>query len=105
MGVGDGVTVAGADADGDVEGVGVGVGVGDGDGFGDVVGVVAGVGEEQVTRAPLVVLKAGTLSGPGPWLLKYRASGTTMMPTITVRTKVTAPHSRRTKSMFTKGEV
>ena len=37
----------------------------------------------------------------GPWLVKYSASGTTMMPTSTVRTNETAPHSRRKTAQFT----
>ena len=51
------------------------------------------------------VLAGGMVSGPGPWLAKYRASGTTTMPTMTVTMKVTAPHSRRTKAQFTSEEV
>jgi len=46
----------------------------------------------------------GTETGAGPWLVKYSASGTTIMPTITVSTKVTAPHSRLTNAQFTSGE-
>jgi hypothetical protein len=43
------------------------------------------------------------LTGLGPWLAKYRATGTTMMPTITVRTNVTAPHSLRMNWAFIAG--
>jgi hypothetical protein len=70
------------------------------------LGEVLGVG---VVRAPLAadvaVLDGGRTSGPGPWLAKYRASGTTIMPRMTVKMKVTAPHSRRTKTQFTRDEV
>ena len=40
----------------------------------------------------------------GPWLVKYSASGTTMMPTSTVSTNVTAPHSLRKTDQFTSAE-
>jgi len=40
----------------------------------------------------------------GPWLVKYSASGTTMMPTRTVNTNVTAPHSLRRTDQFTSAE-
>jgi hypothetical protein len=43
------------------------------------------------------------LTGLGPWFAKYSATGTTMMPTTTVSTNVTAPHSRRTNSAFIAG--
>lgn len=52
----------------------------------------------------LAMVMFGTETGAGPWLVKYRASGTTIMPTITVSTKVTAPHSLRTKAQFTSDE-
>jgi hypothetical protein len=45
------------------------------------------------------------MTGPGPWFAKNNASGTTIMPTITVTMKVTAPHSFRTKAQFTRDEV
>jgi hypothetical protein len=44
----------------------------------------------------------GRLTGAGRWLPKYSARGTITMPMATVRTKVTAPHSRRTKDQLTK---
>ena len=76
------------------------------------LGLLVGLGEvlgEGVVRAPLAaedaVLGGGRTSGPGPWLAKYSARGTTTMPTRTVRMKVTAPHSRRTKAQFTRDEV
>jgi hypothetical protein len=72
---------------------------------------LAGVGEgEGLVGTPLaigllVTGMFGTESGPGPWLLKYRARGTTIMPTMTVSTKVTAPHSRLTKAQLTSREL
>lgn len=57
-----------------------------------------------LARALLTVGVVVTGTGLGPWLVKKRASGTTTMPTMTVNTKVTAPHSRRTKLQFTSGE-
>jgi hypothetical protein len=73
-----------------------------GEGDGDFVGLGVGVGlATLLERALLVVLTPGVTIGPGPWLAKYRASGTTIMPAITVRTKVTAPHSRRSTDQFT----
>ena len=50
-------------------------------------------------EVPMIVV----LTGLGPWFAKYRATGTTMMPTTTVRTNVTAPHSRRMNSPFKAG--
>jgi L-rhamnose isomerase len=55
--------------------------------------------------APDEMLGGVTITGPGPWLAKKSASGTTTMPTMTVTIKVTAPHSRRTKAQFTRDEV
>jgi hypothetical protein len=72
--------------------------------LGEVEGddVFAGVAvRAPLTRALLTVVMLGTVTGPGPWFAKYSASGTTMMPTITARMKVTAPHSLRTKAQFT----
>jgi hypothetical protein len=46
----------------------------------------------------------GAAIAAGPWFVKYSASGTTMMPTMTVNTKVTAPHSRRRTDQFTSAE-
>jgi hypothetical protein len=72
---------------------------------------LAGVGEGVgLVRTPLaigllVMGVVGTESGPGPWLLKYRVRGTTIMPTMTVSTKVTAPHSRLTKVQLTSREL
>ena len=73
-----------------------------GEGDGDFVGLGVGVGlATLLERALLVVLTPGVTIGPGPWLAKYSASGTTIMPAITVRTNVTAPHSRRSTDQFT----
>ena len=73
-----------------------------GEGDGDFVGLGVGVGlATLLERALLVVLTPGVTIGPGPWLAKYRASGTTIMPAIPVRTKVTAPPSRRSTDQFT----
>jgi hypothetical protein len=47
----------------------------------------------------------GTETGLGPWFAKYRATGTTMMPTMTASTKVTAPHSRLKKAQLTSREL
>jgi hypothetical protein len=57
-----------------------------------------------LARALLEVDRFGTETGVGVVLVKYRASGTTIMPTMTVRTNVTAPHSRRMNAQFTSGE-
>src|SRR2546427_2463175 len=46
----------------------------------------------------------GVATAPGPWLAKYRASGTTIIPAMTVSTNVTAPHSRRSTAQFTSGK-
>jgi len=46
----------------------------------------------------------GTATALGPAFAKYRAKGTTIMPTMTVRTNVTAPHSRLKKAMLTSRE-
>jgi hypothetical protein len=46
----------------------------------------------------------GTATAFGPVLAKYRASGTTIMPTMTASTKVTAPHSRLRKAQLTRRE-
>jgi hypothetical protein len=96
-----------ADTDGDADGECDGDGDGDGECAGDPVGVADedAEGEAVAQRALEAVLEGGSLSGPGPTLAKNRASGTTTMPRTTVSTKVTAPHSRRTKAQFTKREV
>ena len=46
----------------------------------------------------------GPATGLGPTFVKKSATGTTTMPMSTVSTKVTAPHSRRTKAQLTSGE-
>jgi hypothetical protein len=73
---------------------------------GDAEGLGVGVG---VVRTPLaigllVTGTVGTATALGPWFAKYNASGTTIMPTMTVSTKVTAPHSRLTKAQLTRRE-
>jgi hypothetical protein len=52
----------------------------------------------------LEVVVLGTWMGAGAAFAKYSASGTTIMPTSTVTTNVTAPHSRRRTAQFTSGE-
>jgi hypothetical protein len=52
-------------------------------------------------RALLVVDMTGVAIAPGDTLAKTRASGTTIMPAMTVSTKVTAPHSPRKAAQFT----
>jgi len=54
-----------------------------------------------VARALLEVGRPGVVTAAGPVLAKKSASGTTIMPATTVRTKVTAPHSRRRTAQFT----
>jgi hypothetical protein len=82
---------------------------------GDGVGLLAGDGDGVLEGVPLgegvahaIGLAAtgtfGIATAFGLWLAKYRASGTTIMPTMTVRTKVTAPHSRLTKAQLTSRE-
>lgn len=51
-----------------------------------------------------LVVTGGAAIAAGPWFVKYKANGTTMMPTMTVNTKVTAPHSRRRTDQFTSAE-
>jgi len=58
----------------------------------------------SLALAALAVVTGGAAIAAGPWLAKYSASGTTMMPTITVKTKVTAPHSFRRTAQFTSAE-
>ena len=74
-------------------------------GLGDGLGVRAGVDVRAGLAALEAVVEGGITTGPGPWLAKKSASGTTTMPTTTVTMKVTAPHSRRTKAQFTRREV
>jgi hypothetical protein len=78
-----------------------GVGEGDADGVGDGVGVV----RTPLADGLLVIGMTGTGTGPGAWLAKYSARGTTIIPTMTVSTKLTAPHSRLTKAQFTSREL
>src|ERR1700686_5379381 len=46
----------------------------------------------------------GGAIAPGPWLANYSAMGTIIMPTMTVRTNVTAPHSFCRTDQFTSAE-
>jgi hypothetical protein len=69
------------------------------------VGDADGVGLRTPLACGLLVMGTfETETGPGPWFAKYRARGTTIMPTMTVTTKVTAPHSRLTKAQLTSRE-
>jgi hypothetical protein len=84
-------------------GDGVGLLAGDGDGVFEGVPLGEGVGLAQAIGLA-VTGTLGTGTAAGPTLVKYRASGTTIMPTMTVRTKVTEPHSRLTNAQLTSGE-
>ncbi len=85
---------------GDYVGVAEGDAVGDADGDGDgdraplAAGLTTGVGVAMI----------GVATGVGAWFVKKSASGTMIMPTMTVSTNVTAPHSRRMNAQFTSGE-
>lgn len=58
-----------------------------------------------LARALLATQIVGVVAAAlGPWLRKYSERGTTIMPTITVSTKVIAPHSRRTNAQVTSAE-
>jgi hypothetical protein len=81
--------------------VGFGVGLFAGDG--EAVGLGEGVGLAHAIGL-LVIGTVGTAIAFGPVLAKYRASGTTIMPTMTASTKVTAPHSRLMKAQLTRRE-
>ena len=83
---GDGVGLLAGDGDGVLEGVPLGEGVG------HAIGLA-------------VTGTFGTATALGPRLAKYSASGTTIMPMMTVNTKVTAPHSRLTKAQLTSREL
>jgi len=79
------------------------VGLGEAVRLADAVGLgeAAGLGD-----AALAALADGAAMAPvgapdDPWLPSRKASGTTIAPRSTVRTKVTAPHSRRRKDRFT----
>jgi hypothetical protein len=63
-----------------------------------------GLGCTPLARGLLVTGIVGTDTAVGFWLAKYRARGTTIMPTMTVSTKVTAPHSRLKKAQLTRRE-
>jgi len=58
----------------------------------------------ELALALLAVGMLGVTMAPGPRLAKYSASGTTIMPTMTVSTKVTAPHSLCRTAQFTSAE-
>jgi hypothetical protein len=70
------------------------------EGLGDGVGVVC----TPLARGLLVMGTVGTATAFGPLLANYRASVTTIMPTMTASTKVTAPHSRLMKAQLTRRE-
>jgi hypothetical protein len=57
-----------------------------------------------LARALLAAGEGGVVTGVGLTFVKKSATGTTTMPMSTVSTKVTAPHSRRTKLQLTSGE-
>jgi len=57
-----------------------------------------------LARALLAVVTGGAAIAAGPCCVKYSARGTTMRPTITVSTKVTAPHSFCRTAQFTSAE-
>jgi hypothetical protein len=68
-------------------------------------GVALGEGVGLAHAIGLAVIGTlGTATVLGPWWAKYRARGTTIMPTMTVSTKVTAPHSRLKKAQLTRRE-
>jgi len=85
--------------------LGVGVGVAFGLAFGVVLGLAVGlvVGDGVVMRGLLTCVD-GSVTLLAPWLVRNSANGTTIKPTTTVSTKVTAPHSRRRKAPFTGAE-
>ena len=58
----------------------------------------------ELALALLTVGLDGMVTGPGPAFARKSASGTMIMPTMTVRTNVTAPHSRRRTAQFTSAE-
>jgi hypothetical protein len=67
--------------------------LGDGDGDGEADTVTVGDGVMAARGAA------------GDWLPRYSASGTTTSPTMTVRTNVTAPHSRLKNAAFNAPEI
>ena len=71
--------------------------------LGEAAGLALGEGETVAEgEAEAVAVVAGPeVPGEVPWWPKVSASGTMMMPTSTVSTKVAAPHSRRRKEGFT----
>jgi hypothetical protein len=74
-----------------------------GDTLGEAVGLAPGEGEALAEgEAEAVAVVAGPEDAAEvPWWPKINASGTMISPTSTVRTKLTAPHSRRRKERFT----
>lgn len=80
--------------------MGVGVGVVFGLAVGEGVGLVC----TPLAIGLVVVGTLGTATALGLALAKYRARGTMIMPTMTVRTNVTAPHSRLKKDQLTSRE-
>ena len=84
-------------------GDGVGLLAGDGDGVLEGVPLGEGVGLAHAIGLAVIGI-FGTASAFGVALAKYSATGTTIMPTMTVKTKVTAPHSRLKKAQLTSRE-
>lgn len=84
---------------------GEGVGLVAGDGVGVLEGVALGEGVGLAHATGLAVIGTlGIASALGLALAKYKARGTMIMPTMTVRTNVTAPHSRLKKAQLTSRE-
>ena len=77
---------------------GDGDGLCDGEGDGDGVGVGSAT---ELARGLLATGRLGVAIGAGPWLATRSASGTTIIPAMTVKTNVTAPHSRRSTPQST----
>ena len=98
-GVGEAVGEVLGEGDGDAAGEGEWDAAADGDGEG------LGVGVKHARRALVDVFGVTTATGPGPRPARYRATGTTIMPTTTVSTKVTAPHSLLMNAQLTRREV
>jgi hypothetical protein len=68
-------------------------------------GVALGEGVGLAHAIGLAVMGTfGTATLVGFWFAKKSARGTMIMPTMTVSTKVTAPHSRLKKAQLTRRE-
>jgi hypothetical protein len=66
-----------------------------------VAGLLLGEGEGLTDGEALAVAAGPEEPAAVPWWPKNRAAGTMISPISTVRTKLTAPHSRRMKERFT----